>query len=483
VRVVDCVSCSSVSFIAFANSLVNVVAAVMERVLYHVVGGVASRPREPKTSSFFRVMRPTWMRLVRFSGTSAPITPMQFAALYTGRRLRLYTQAAVQYLASGIIRAMSFCSSFLKWEKIQQKMKRQIPRVISPRSPVFNVGIGRYIKPLEEATYHALSCLFSFDHYSYPVVMKGLNCFQQGAAFAKEWHSLRRPVAVGLDMNRFDQHVSVAALKWEHRWWLSWFRGDDRRELANLLRMQLKNRLYFHVDGWSVRVEREGGRCSGDMNTGSGNTLLMCAMMHAYLAARGIPLRDVRVFDNGDDVIIMMERKWLSAFQHQLPEWFDSLGFVPEVEKPVYELESIEFCQTHPVFDGTKWRMVRNVPSCMTKDATVIHPILTETDWRDYLASIGACGLSLTAGMPVMQEFYEFFTRADGKVRAEYYEETGMGWLARGLHPRHAPVTEQARVSFALAFGIQPWEQRQLEKELATLSPPAYHWGRERTLF
>jgi hypothetical protein len=49
--------------------------------------------------------------------------------------------------------------------------------------------------------------------------------------------------------------------------------------------------------------------------------------------------------NNGDDCVIIIEKRHLKKLD-DLPSWFLTMGFRMEVEKPVYEFEQIEFCQT-----------------------------------------------------------------------------------------------------------------------------------------
>jgi hypothetical protein len=73
---------------------------------------------------------------------------------------------------------------------------------------------------------------------------------------------------VGLDASRFDQHVSHAALKWEHSVYNSWFKD---KEFARAISMQLINEGTGYTDEGKIKVEVEGCRMSGDMNTSAGN--------------------------------------------------------------------------------------------------------------------------------------------------------------------------------------------------------------------
>jgi hypothetical protein len=91
-----------------------------------------------------------------------------------------------------------------------------------------------------------------------------------------------------------------------------------------------------------LHYEVEGARMSGDMNTSSGNCMIMVSLVFAYLSEKRIKWR---LANNGDDCVIVIEQKHLGKLE-DLPKWFLKMGFRMEVEEPVYEFERIEFCQT-----------------------------------------------------------------------------------------------------------------------------------------
>jgi len=161
----------------------------------------------------------------------------------------------------------------------------------------------------------------------------------------------------------------------------------------------------------------------------------------------------------------------------QLPTFYATLGLDMQVETPVDVLEEVEFCQTHPVFDGTRWRMVRNFPSCLSKDATITHQLPSEAYTRSYLAAVGDCGLSLCTGLPVLQEYYGVLRRCGTPLQASEMEETGMRQLAKGLRPVVTTITPEARTSFYRAFHCLPDVQTAIEASLSASHYEDIHLG------
>jgi len=328
---------------------------------------------------------------------------------------------------------------------------------------VYNVALGTYLKHVEHKVYRGIQRVFKSDT---PVVFKGLNTFEMGAALHRKWSRFKNPVAVSLDATKFDMHVSVAMLRWEHSIYSHMFRGDA--ELEKLLSWQLVNLGKGYAWNGSLSYKVHGRRFSGDMNTALGNCLIMCGMIHSWIGGKF----DYELANNGDDAVVIMEKRYLQSFNENLCDWFLTLGFRMVVEDPVTVLEEIEFCQMHPIYDGEQWRMVRNFNSAREKDSMCLLKINGEVEWRKWLGAIGECGLALTNGIPVVQSFYSAYMRSGLKsnMNNALIMQTGFLMMSRGLTPCTKPVTNEARLSFFLAFGVTPDEQVALEQYYDGLS-------------
>jgi hypothetical protein len=367
-------------------------------------------------------------------------------------------------------------SVFVKYEKTDRTSKLDpVPRVISPRSPMFNLRIARYLRSVEDRIYEALGELFG-----HKTVMKGITTTQTAKLIEEKWNMFNDPVAVGLDASRFDQHVSRAALEFEHSIYLMCFRhSKHKKKLARLLSMQLENRCSGYVPDGSVKYTTDGTRMSGDMNTSLGNCVLMCVMIKAYESHCGVKLQ---LANNGDDCVVFMEKKDLVKFSTGLDTWFLKLGFNMVVEKPSRSLEEIEFCQTRPVFDGNEWVMCRNPWSAIAKDCVLAkNPDGVNDNYlQQWMGAVGMGGMSLTGGLPVFQSFYRMMQRSDLSVRRGRKGRSGsqgrvkridvremLPWYMRNLGGGkrvEGVVTPAARSSFYFAFGITPDEQIALEE-------------------
>ena len=229
---------------------------------------------------------------------------------------------------------------FVKYEKTDRTTKKDpVPRIISPRDPKYNIRVGRYLKPLEHKLFKSINDLFGHE-----TIMKGYNALASARLMREKWDNYSKPVAVGLDASRFDQHVSYDALSWEHDIYVECFpQRKHKSRLMSLLTHQLINRCSGELADGLLEYQVTGTRMSGDMNTSMGNCLLMCSMIYAYLEKRGV---SGMLANNGDDCVVFMETRDLPVFMEGLSSWFLEMGFNMAIEAPVYSFEEVEFCPT-----------------------------------------------------------------------------------------------------------------------------------------
>jgi len=378
------------------------------------------------------------------------VAPQDYPGLYSGRKRAIYEDAAQAFLQRGVQLCDSFVSVFVKAEKINFSSKPDpAPRVIQPRRPVFNLAVGRYLKQFEGRLCEGFKKLCG-----YRVILKGLNATGVAECLRANWCTFKQPLAVMLDASRFDQHVSVEALEFEHSIYNAVFRSA---ELAKLLRMQLTNRGYGYTScGHRVKYEIKGCRMSGDINTGMGNCLLMSTLVLAYCEHVGLKSR---LANNGDDCTLMIEKRDAGKLRG-LEQWFLDFGFRLTVEGTTEVFERIKFCQAQPVLTGSGWRMVRDIHTAPSKDLVSLLSVSDAKEFAMWRHAIGSCGLELTRGVPMWEKFYSDLL-AGGVVAAEGVSEritdSGLGYMAAGVVG--SQITDEARHSFWLAFGIEPDHQ------------------------
>jgi len=428
--------------------------ALLERMYYCKVDGAFVAPPQPsyhtvrKTLSKFR-----GKVLGLYGSTPTPVSPEEFVQMYKGRKKTIYTNALTDLNNRGVCRKDAESIAFVKCEKVPEG---KAPRCIQPRTPVYNISLGVFIKPIEHKLYRMITRVF---RSSTPIVMKGFNVCEVAQHLHEKWTNLTDPVAVGLDAVKFDMHVSASMLKWEHSIYNGLYGSLD---LKRLLKWQMNNRGRGFAEDGKLKYSVRGRRFSGDMNTALGNCLIMCAMVYAYCDERGIR---IEFANNGDDCVIMMERGDLARFTKNLDEWFMQLGFRMTVEKPVDIFERIEFCQMSPVLTGDGYKMCRHPDVAREKDSICLFDIRTMSARRKWMGAVGECGLAIASGMPIFQNMYLAYCRhgEKSKILESVGMQSGMLFLSRGLEAKAAAITQDARYSFYLAYGITPDEQIAIE--------------------
>jgi len=438
------------------SSIHTLKAGLLERLFYCKVDGEFVPPPRVDSQHVFETLKRFRRNVLRCYGERpTPVSPEQFAEMYKGRAKARALNAVEDYHKYGVTRQDSISTVFNKMEKVNPG---KAPRNINPRTPVYNLALGVYLKPIEHMVYKAIT---RASGNLIPVVMKGYNVVDVATLIRKKWDMFSDPVCVGLDATKFDMHVSASMLQWEHSVYLELFGYDP--ELTKLLKWQVANKgRGFSHDG-KLKFNIYGTRFSGDMNTAMGNCLIMCACVVAYAKSKGV---SCELANNGDDCVVIMDKSDLPKFQLGLPDWFLQVGFRMTVEQPVYEFEELEFCQMHPVYDGLAWRMVRDHNMSREKDSIALLDISKCGAYGKWMAAVGECGLALNSGMPVLQSMYLAFNRhgKPGRVGDALQMQSGAMFLRKGLVAKYRKVSDIARVSYYKAFDVTPDEQVALEE-------------------
>ena len=337
--------------------------SLMLRMYYCEVGGVVVSPHLPEQDLVNARLGRAEKALLRYLRGSKPATMEDIVLMYRSRKRKIYEQALSEYHLYGCQRSDSVSNSFVKCEKTNVT---KAPRNIQPRNPVYNLELATWLKPLEKRVQKTFKRMFG-QH----TILKGYDANVLGDILHQKWDSFKEPVAVGLDAVKFDMHFSPAVLNWEHQIYNRIF--NDHR-LRQLLTWQMFNIGRGRCYDGSLRYRVKGKRFSGDINTSMGNCLVMCSIIYSYFKEYGI---NGQLANNGDDCVIFVEKVDLDRLK-TIGDWFNDLGFRVTLEKPVYMFEEIEFCQCHPLYINNHWRMVRNIPTAMSKDAASVYDFPNE---------------------------------------------------------------------------------------------------------
>lgn len=442
----------------FNNEVRMVERALIERYFLCKVGDqflpALQTRKESWEEKYLTTFRQRVVELVRLVAT--PISLLEVVQCYTGAKRRVYENAWRSLMRCGVNRKDATLRPFTKFEK-QSLLKA--PRIINPRSPRYNLCLGRYLKKSEKLYFEAINKVWG-EHTPHTVI-KGMNVFESATVMRAKWDRFAHPVAVGLDASKFDMHVGVNTLEYEHSFYNRTFRSA---ELARLLSWQVHNKGVAYCPDGEVRFRMPGTRSSGDLNTSLGNCIIMCSLIWAMCQQLGV---EAELANNGDDCVLIFESEALEAVLEYVPTFFRTYGFRMTVEEPVTVFEQIEFCQSHPVRLGRGWAMVRNVRTCLRKDPICLIPIPNTRVWTRWLGAVGECGAASVPGCPILSSFYRCFERCGEKAgvrfKAHIFRNTGTLERCEGLDGDDA-ITNDARVSFYRAFGVSPDYQIAVEQ-------------------
>lgn len=461
--------CGHKEFVVHNNSLNNLKRGLVERVFMVEREGVLVPTPKPESGIIADYLDPIHKELRKWLPRTARMCPEEFVSSYTGRKETMYRNALESLKVTPLESRDSRTSTFVKAEKVPDKA----PRVIQPRNTRFHIELGVYIKPMEHRIYKAIDLMNGEG-----VVAKCLNLAQRGQLIADKWFSFHNPVAIGLDASRFDQHVSVEALQYCHRVYLSCVAGHfERKHLASILAQTLDNSGMGYAKDGCIPYKVLGGRMSGDMDTALGNVVLMCSMVMSLRKKLGLTKEQLKFINDGDDVVLFCEQKFQSRILAAIPSHFSRMGFTMKVEEPVRLLERVEFCQTRPVLIGDSYRMVRIPQTAMAKDLTCILDISLAENFSRWTRAVGECGASISGGVPVLQEFYHSMGRSPKLFRGsrntilEAMQHDYKYHLYRGICTKYEAVSPETRASFFLAFGIEPDAQLVLEASIRQWRP------------
>jgi len=443
------------------NASVNTLEqAILERSFFCEIDGKFEEPLICNSEGFKTPELQDFQgRVVEYVSKRATRTGLrEVVNAYSGPKRAVYQRAYEGLAVDKLNRAKDRrLSVFAKFEKLSVA---KAARVINPPSARYGLVLGKYLKLNEEVYFKAIN--HAWGARTSRTVIKGVDVFDAAEVLRAKWDEFEDPVAIGLDARKFDAHVSKRALRYEHKFYNRVFKAEELREV---LEWQLDSESIGYCYDGRIQASFPGTRCSGDLNTSLGNCLLMCSMIWAYARERGLKCE---LANNGDDCVVIMNRADVARFMADVDKWFAIRGFRMTVEKPVDEFEKVEFCQSRPVFDGTRWRMVRNPFTCLIKDPMCLRPLTTVKGLRKWRGAVGRGGLSLVSGIPVMQAFYGSMLRGTQACSDRYFTNVvckGNSLLERGAHLKSvvSEVSADARSSFAVAFGINPAEQVAME--------------------
>lgn len=443
-------------------------------------------------------------------------------------KLKTYSKALVSLLDAPVYGEDSKVKAFVKMERSELLMPNQFkdPRIIQARMPRFNVMLGMYTRAIEEQLKYIVDPEWRNLGVLAPAIAKGHNLVHRARTLEKLWNLYDDPVAISLDLSRWDMRVSDTMLMLLSQFYLQVFPDLYLEELLeNLTDNRCKSTK-------GVRYVRTHGVTSGDMTTALGNCVAVIAINWAlrkvvadcaaggagtpagsvadisgklckdrespnHCADHCVPCmaekavfnlatvsRDCKVpvmtiYDDGDDHVLMTDRRYSTELQELLPLWWSLMGHRLTVEGVVDCLEQVKFCQM-------KW--MPGIPIMVPDPRKVVASSLTLANkWlrnpKPYLKTIWRARAIMHNGVPVLGPLFHRLERqikvpllSPKVIRAELQRQDY--WLSMSEKKLEEDYIYQAPTMQSRDWMLSAWgidQETQLVWESMKIRSPEVH--------
>lgn len=345
---------------------------------------------------------------------TSPVDYEQLISMFPSHKRKAYTRAYEDLKHRPLdIRRDGFVTGFIKAERVvcgpQDHMPEMLdplevgkdPRMIQFRSMRFNLAFGRYTRPLERKLYQ-IRCPVAGTR----IIAKGLNPHRRGALLKRVWEFYKVPLALSMDLHRFDAHVHLRFLELLHDLYLAAIGSD---EFERLLKAQLMNRGRT-MGGFKYKTM--GGVMSGDMTTALGNCAIVVLIYETLRRLLPAKLQRWTLVDDGDDHVIIGEQDVIKFLANILPSFWACLGHQLKVVGLVDRLPDVVFCQHRPMQVGGYTIMVPDIKKTLSTTLSIPGRV---TDPYLWLQQVAYCRAIVHAGVPVLGPLFARLTILLGK--------------------------------------------------------------------
>lgn len=347
-------------------------------------------------------------------------------------------------------------TAFVKVEKIKDPNKD--PRMIQYRSTRFNILLGRFTRPMEKLLYRLT------DPLGERIIAKGMNQRQRAIVLMRKWSAIPDPVAISMDLTRWDLHCNKELLKVMHKFYTTLTPDPELREL---LKYQLVNK---GTTGAGIKYQSSGGVMSGDMTTALGNcALLVIVVMDLF---QKLTLQEPRLkwalMDDGDDFVLIVNSSYVKFVQTAIKEHFTAIGHVIKMEEPVRQFHQIEFCQMKPL---QHHGIVEFVPNPHKVLATAFIVVGTR-DPDEYLRVVWQGRAILHQGQPVLGPIFLNLTKKYPPKRSVKTGIEAMMAIDGRDQIKWSQVENDSRQTYTEMWGWSIEEQLSIEQFYSNVSLP-----------
>jgi hypothetical protein len=357
------------------------------------------------------------------------------------------------------------------------------PRIIHYRSDRYCLSGRRFVHKLERGVYAARAIWNPTDWTS--ECAKNKSPKQRAEEIKLKLRKFKNPVIVGLDGKRWDAHITEKALELEHLFYKEAMKvkgipGFLRKQFSDMLRWQVDNRVTGLFSDGKLKYNVKAGRMSGDFNTALGNVILMSAYSSSILEELGVPRKHYSIFDDGDDVLLILEQEYVDRVLEGLPQLFLDLGQEIKIESvtPASDVENIKFCSHRLLKIDGSLLFVRN-------PIKVIAGYFLDGKWFNnredalkFWNTVGYADALMYRNVPILSVLFSKFRGnfdMAHPVLKSYLLDIGkwrhldVGISDVGLDGTETKISDSSRASMWKAYGISPTEQYVIEEQLNRL--------------
>jgi hypothetical protein len=436
---------SGLAYGFFSNTPENEVVALTRRTM---VPTLAPERASAPYGRFLREMRTLALSVPKFNR----LTVQEVLTKYSGKLRVRYEEAAASLEVVPLMREDSRLSSFVKSSKESaESLGSKPPRVIQGRTPRYNLELMRYLRPVEHWLYRR-------KHNGRRTIVKGLNLEERASLIKEKLSDFSDPITLSIDAAKFEAHCADTTLRAEHSVYLAAYRNSGL--LRKLLAWQEVNFGKFR-SGLSYKIVAR--RCSGDFNTGCGNTMISYCTVKSYFAGKGIHYDFVV---DGDDLLLIVERGSISI--PDLTSHYRQVGY--SITLVQNEPQALVHCQGS-VVETDPPIMVRHPEVTLAKAFVATKYYDCEKTATPYARTIADCESKIHRGVPMLGPYFNRVLEllGPGPMLNDDADRHRFK-MAESMKVKQLPITLEARLSFEEAFSITVDEQINFELGLSKLS-------------
>lgn len=477
----------------------NQLRAIKGRVL-----GVVPEPLEPILPL---LLGPT-VKMISESLTPEPASSLEELVLrFPQNRRKRYEKALEVYLSCGLEEKSCIITAFVKAEKLPILETDKDPRMIQARGIVFNLLFAQVTKPVEDSHKY-----YRDPHTNLRIVAKGMNLDQRAHALKSMWNLYRDPMALSLDLSRWDMHVQVPLILQV----MGLYRYHTQDPLLEYCISRLLDNICWTNKRINYRVP--GGVMSGDMTTALGNCIAVTVIAISFrdivgrvatepdsarqllmgMWPRNTPLHELwlsfiektmehiqtiaehvtcpawlSILDDGDDHVIITETHLYPVLRDLLPIWWKIMGHKLTVEGYTTEFNNILFCQHKPFTGVSRTTMVPDPRKVISKSTTLTGKYME--DPRAYLRTVWTARAVLHRDIPILGPFFHKNALSLGYGPMMEVDTREFQHVNSSLHylmvntpedlclPREQVISEEDRHLMCRMWGFDPTLQLYME--------------------